>query len=69
MSGEAWTNHKLARSISENMFYTWKVMLQYKSIIYGRNLEIVNPRNTSQICNKCGTKANKKLNFSIKIFK
>jgi len=62
-------NHKLARVISEGMFYTWKVMLQYKSKFYGRELIIINPTNTSQTCNVCGTKLSKKLKLNQRIFK
>jgi putative transposase len=62
-------NHKLARMINEGMFYTWKVMLTYKCLWYGRSLYIINPANTSQICNKCGTKLGHKLKLSQRIFK
>jgi putative transposase len=62
-------NHKLARVISEGMFYTWKVLLQYKSKFYGRELIIINPTNTSQTCNVCGTKLSKKLKLNQRIFK
>jgi putative transposase len=62
-------NHKLARVISEGMFYTWKVMLQYKSKFYGRELIIINPTNTSQTCSVCGTKLSKKLKLNERIFK
>ena len=64
-------NHKLARSIAENMFYTWKVMLQYKSLWYGKELIIINPRNTSQTCSACGNiKQNEeKLMLNEKIYK
>ena len=62
-------NHKLARSIAEGMFYTWKVFLTYKSALYGRDLIIVNPMNTSQTCNHCGTILKEKLKLSNRIFK
>ena len=47
-------NHNLARSIADSMFYTWKVMLSYKSLWYGKELVIVNPSYTSQTCSSCG---------------
>jgi putative transposase len=62
-------NHKLARMIAEGMFYTWKVILTYKCLWYGRVLNIINPSNTSQICNKCGTKLKTKLKLSQRVFK
>lgn len=64
-------NHKLARAISESMFYTWKVMLTYKAKMYGRQLILINPRNTSQTCSKCGTVKTEenKLKLSNKVFK
>ena len=67
-------NHSLARRIAEGSFYKFKTMLIYKieqlQIEYGRNvaLELVNPRNTSQICSSCGTQAETKLNLSDRIF-
>jgi putative transposase len=62
-------NHKLAKAISEKMFYTWKVLLEYKCKFYGRKLKLVDPKNTSQKCNKCGTKVKDKLKLSQRTFK
>ena len=67
-------NHSLARRIAEGSFYKFKTMLIYKTeqlrIEYGRNvaIELVNPRNTSQICSSCGTQAEIKLKLSDRIF-
>lgn len=61
-------NPKLARSISQAMFYTWKTMLEYKCKFYGRNLILIDPRNTSQVCSSCNTKRNEKLKLNNKIF-
>jgi len=65
-------NHKLARSIAESMFYTWKVILTYKAHFYGKEVMLVNPKNTSQTCSSCGyvksTNGNK-LKLSQKVFK
>lgn len=63
-------NHSLARRIAEGSFYKFKTMLIYKveqlQIEYGRNvaIELVNPRNSSQICSSCGIKAKTKLKLS-----
>ena len=67
-------NHSLAHRIAEGSFYKFKTMLIYKveqlQIEYGRNvaIELVNPRNTSQVCASCGIKAKTKLNLSDRIF-
>ena len=67
-------NHSLAHKIAEASFYKFKTMLIYKveqlQIEYGRNVavELVNPRNTSQICSCCGTKAEVKLELKDRIF-
>ena len=66
--------HSLARRIAEASFYKFKTMLIYKieqlQIEYGGNvaIELVNPRNTSQICSSCGTQAKTKLKLSDRIF-
>jgi len=64
-------NHRLARMINEAMFYTWKVFLQYKCALHDKVLLIVNPRDTSQTCNQCGTvlKGKNKLKLSNRVFK
>ena len=67
-------NHSLARKIAEASFYKFKTMLIYKAeqlqIEYGGNVavELVNPRNTSQICSSCGNKAEVKLELKDRIF-
>ncbi len=68
-------NHSLARKITEASFYKFKTMLAYKveqfQIEYGGNvaLDLVNPRNTSQICSNCGNLAESKLNLSDRIYR
>jgi putative transposase len=62
-------NHKLARSISESMFYTWKVMLQYKAKFYNVIVDLKDPRNTSQTCSCCGHVLIDKLTLNNRIFK
>lgn len=61
-------NHKLARSIAEAMFYTWKVILQYKAPWYGKEVRLVSPRNTSQTCSECGHVLETKLKLSEREF-
>ncbi len=67
-------NHSLAHKIAEASFYKFKTMLIYKAeqlqIEYGGNVavELVNPRNTSQICSTCGTKAEVKLELKDRVF-
>ena len=61
-------NHKLARVIAEGMFYTWKILLKYKSEWYGRDFFLKNPRNTSQTCSCCGTILSSKMKLSQGIF-
>ena len=67
-------NHSLARKIAEASFYKFKTMMIYKAEQlqkeYERNVavELVNPRNTSQICSSCGTKAEVKLELKDRIF-
>ena len=67
-------NHSLARRIAEGSFYKFKTMLIYKveqlRIEYRRNvaIELVDPRNTSQICSSCGIQAENKLSLSDRIF-
>ena len=62
-------NHKLARSIAESMFYTWKVTLQYKCKFYKKNLLLVDPKNTSQTCSSCNSILETKLKLSDRVFK
>ena len=47
-------NHHLAKSISNQGWGMLRTMLQYKCEWYGKQLVIVNPRKTSQICSNCG---------------
>ena len=47
-------NHHLAKSISNASWYQFRRMLEYKCEWYDKQLVIVNPRKTSQICSNCG---------------
>lgn len=46
-------NHKLARSIANQSWRMFRTFLEYKSDWYGKELKIVNPYKTSQICSNC----------------
>ena len=47
-------NHHLARAIANQSWRELRTQLEYKCEWYGKQLVIVNPRKTSQICSNCG---------------
>lgn len=47
-------NHHLAKSIANASWSMFRRMLTYKCQWYGKQLIIVNPKNTSRICSHCG---------------
>ena len=47
-------NHCLAKSIQDASWQQLIIFTQYKAEYAGRNVELVNPRNTSKTCSKCG---------------
>ena len=47
-------NHSLAKSISNQSWREFRIMLEYKCKWYGKQLIVVNPNYTSQICSNCG---------------
>ena len=47
-------NHKLARAIANQSWRKLRSQLAYKCAWYGKQLVIVNPYKTSQICSECG---------------
>ena len=47
-------NHSLAKSITNNSWYLFREMLEYKCKWYGKQLIAVKPNYTSQICSSCG---------------
>lgn len=53
-------NHQLAKSISNNSWYLFRKMLEYKCKWYGKQLVAVSPNYTSQICSNCGYHSGKK---------
>ena len=52
-------NHKLAKSIIDASWYQLIQFTQYKAEYAGRNVELVDPRNTTQNCSGCGAKVPK----------
>lgn len=59
-SSNMMSNHNLARSISQQSWYLFRRTLEYKCLMYGKKLIIVNPYKTSQICSSCGYDSGKK---------
>ncbi len=53
-------NHSLAKSITNNSWYLFREMLEYKCKWYGKQLVVVSPDYTSQICSNCGYHSGKK---------
>lgn len=53
-------NHYLAKSIANASWYQFRTMLQYKCDWYGKQLVVVKPNYTSQICSHCGFHSGKK---------
>ena len=53
-------NHHLAKSITNNSWYLFREMLEYKCKWYGKQLVVVSPKYTSQICSNCGYHSGKK---------
>ena len=53
-------NHSLAKSITNNSWYLFREMLEYKCKWYGKKLVKVSPNYTSQICSNCGYHSGKK---------
>ena len=53
-------NHSLAKSIANNSWYLFREMLEYKCKWYGKQLVVVSPSYTSQICSNCGYHSGKK---------
>ncbi len=53
-------NHHLAKSISNASWYRFRTMLEYKCDWYGKQLIVVKPNYTSQICSQCSYHSGKK---------
>ena len=53
-------NHTLAKAIANGSWYLFRSMLEYKCNWYGKQLIVVSPKYTSQICSNCGVNTGKK---------
>lgn len=53
-TGNMTKNHNLARAIANQSWRELRTMIEYKANWYGKELVIVNPYKTSQICSSCG---------------
>ena len=62
-------NHKLARSILEANWGAFIQMLTYKAESAGGTVVKVDPKDTSQKCSSCGTKAKEKLTLAIRQYR
>ena len=49
-------NHHLAHKIENQSWYEFRRELEYKCEWYGKQLIVVDPKNTSRICSSCGKK-------------
>lgn len=47
-------NHKIARAIANQSWRELRTMLEYKCEWYGKELVVVSPYKTSQVCSSCG---------------
>ncbi len=47
-------NHKLAKAISDAGWRKLLTMLQYKAELYGKEVILIPPQNTTQTCSECG---------------
>ena len=54
-------NHRLAKSISDAGWYQLIQFTKYKAEYAGKVVELVDPKNTTQNCSRCGTKVPKSL--------
>lgn len=53
-------NHHLAKSISNQSWREFRTLLEYKCKWYGKQLIVIKPNYTSQICSSCGFHSGKK---------
>lgn len=60
-------NHRLAKSISDASWSQFAQYVQYKAAEAGRECVLVDPRNTSKRCSRCGTLVEKPLSVRVHI--
>lgn len=67
--GNMLKNHKLAKAISEVSWHEFRVLLEYKSKWYNREL-IIAPSNyaSSQLCSECGNKSSQTKDLSCRTY-
>lgn len=53
-------NHHLAKAIANASWRMFRTMLEYKCKWYSKKLIVVDPKNTSRICSKCGYNSGEK---------
>ena len=58
--GNPQKNHHLAKSIANTSWYQFRTLLEYKCDWYGKQLVVVKPDYTSQICSNCGFNSGRK---------
>ena len=58
-------NHRLAKSISDASWSKFIEYTSYKAVSAGKQVMLVNPRNTSQICSNCGKPVPKGLSVRV----
>lgn len=58
-------NHHLAKSISDVAWNQFEQHIQYKAENAGRECVLVDPRNTSKMCSRCGTLVEKDLSVRV----
>lgn len=58
-------NHRLAKSISDAAWFQLAQFVSYKAANAGRSVVLVDPRNTSRRCSRCGSLVDKDLSTRI----
>lgn len=61
-------NHHLARSISDTGWSEWALILEHQARKAGSEVVRMDPRNTTQMCSDCGTKAKVRLGLRDRVF-
>ena len=61
-------NRHLSRAIADAGWGQWVACLEHQRRKIGRTIEYRDPRNTSQTCSECGTKAKSRLGLADRVF-